>query len=153
MLCDVLTKDIDPSFHALFFPHWSLSFSSWLFLHVSNAESCSITGLSQDFQHRISGAHVFCTLFRSVTCFLALILAYNGHHLTFHRLFASFLCLWAIEPIASLVALTGKYSSKVMNRASIQYRVSWRVTSVSIVWGVFRLYGCLSAFMMLETIT
>ncbi len=67
---------------------------------------------------------------------LGLTLAYNVHHLTFHRWFISFLCPSTIEPIAYLVALTGKYSSKVMIHAPIMYFGRCRVTSASIVWGV-----------------
>lgn len=115
---------------------------------------CSIPGLTQLLQCRISAALVFCNLLKESNLLLGLTLAYNARRLTFHRLFASFLCLPAIEPIVYLVALTGTYSSKVMNQASILYHLGCRVTSVSIVWGVFRLHVCLNstAFMMLETI-
>lgn len=58
-----LTVDTDPPFHAPQPPPSSLCFSSWLFLHVSDAECCSITALTQDFQHHVSVA-LCCVAFQ-----------------------------------------------------------------------------------------
>lgn len=107
------------------YPHFPVSSS--VYVKLKAAASLSQT-YSIMFQQ-----HLCFQLVKGSTHVLALTAADNAHLLTFHRLFASSQCLSAVEPKAFSVSLTAKCPSMVINRISVFWHLSCRVTYVSIV--------------------
>lgn len=138
----VLTVDTDPPFHAPQPPPSSLCFSSWLFLHVSDAECCSITALTQDFQRHVSAALCYVAFQRERRPSQpSTSLQWAPSHITqIVPLFLMSISVGGHSILGSLDRDTLK--PKVMNQSPIMHHVSCRVTSVPVLWGACRRCVC-----------